>query len=427
MVDAKTILNTLSVIIDPDLKRNIVELGFVKNIKINGTTVGLDIELTTPACPIKESFRQQAEKLLLAIPGVELAVVNMTARVSDNKKKGLGLKKVNSIVAIASCKGGVGKSTSAATIACELSQQGFKVGLLDLDLYGPSIPTLFSLPKMDIIQRDEMLVPIDYQGLKLMSFGWLLGDGPAVMRGPMVSGYVGQLLTQTNWGELDYLIIDMPPGTGDIQLTLAQSIELDGAVIITTPASLAIVDVIKGILMFEKVGIPVLAVVNNMSYFMCDQCDTKHYLFGNETKSLTERFGIETVIDIPLEKSRGQSFSKYQSNTSNRHLVDSVIRAIGAQKIGREAAPSFSLGKQGLELNWKNEKMQNINYFDLRNNCRCALCVDEYSGVKMLNEATIPMDIHAVEATPLGSYALAVKWSDGHSSSIYPYQYLKTL
>ncbi len=426
MIDQQSILKALSVIIDPDFKKSIVELGFVKNIKINGTTIGLDIELTTPACPVKEHFRQQAEKILLSLPGVELAVVNMTARGHD-KKRGEGLKKVNSVVAIASCKGGVGKSTTAATVACELKAQGYKVGLLDLDLYGPSVPTLFSLPQADVMQHDQMLIPIDYQGLKLMSFGWLLGDGPAVMRGPMVSGYVSQLLTQTNWGELDYLIIDMPPGTGDIQLTMAQSIELDGAVIVTTPASLAIVDVIKGILMFEKVGIPVLAVVNNMSYFICDHCDTKHHLFGNETRSLTERFGIETIIDIPLEKKRGLSFAQYQSNDSNRHLVDNVVRAIGSQKISKEQAPKIELTPTHLLMKWTSGDEKRINYFDLRNSCRCALCVDEYTGVKLLNEAHIPHDIRALESTALGSYAVALKWSDGHSSSIYPYEYLKQL
>lgn len=426
MIDQNRILQALSVIIDPDFKKSIVELGFVKNIKINGTTVGLDIELTTPACPVKESFRQQAERILLNLPGVELAVVNMTARGQD-KKRGEGLKNVNSIIAVASCKGGVGKSTTAATVACELKNQGFKVGLLDLDLYGPSVPTLFTYPQADILQRDQMLVPVEYQGLKLMSFGWLLGDGPAVMRGPMVSGYVGQLLTSTNWGELDYLIIDMPPGTGDIQLTMAQSIQLDGAVIVTTPASLAIVDVIKGILMFEKVGIPVLAVVNNMSYFICDHCETKHYLFGNETRSLTDRFGIQTIIDIPLEKSRGQSFAHYQSSETNRHLVDNVVRAIGSQKISRSEAPKAEMTNNGLLLKWHNGEEKTLNYFDLRNNCRCALCVDEYTGEKLLQESHIPHDIHLLEATPLGSYALAMKWSDGHSSSIYPYQFLKEL
>ncbi|MEI7999605.1 MAG: Mrp/NBP35 family ATP-binding protein, partial [Candidatus Omnitrophota bacterium] len=189
-----------------------------------------------------------------------------------------GLSKVKNIIAVSSCKGGVGKSTVAAGVAKALLRQGMKVGLLDADLHGPSIPTLFNLPSVDIrLNEFKMAVPAEVEGLKLMSFGFLLGDAPAVMRGPIVANYIQQLLFQTDWGELDYLIIDMPPGTGDIQLTITQSIRLTGAVIVTTRQTLSLVDVARGILMFEKVKVPILGIVENMAFFICDACEKKHY------------------------------------------------------------------------------------------------------------------------------------------------------
>jgi len=191
------------------------------------------------------------------------------------------LSKVKHVIAISSCKGGVGKSTIACALAWELSARGFKTGLLDADIYGPSMPSLFHLQKPAIHTNEfKMITPVEYKGLKLMSFGFLLGDAPAVMRGPIVSNYIQQLVFQTDWRELDYLILDMPPGTGDVQLTITQSIKLTGAVIVTTHHGLSLVDTARGILMFEKVKVPILGVIENMAYFVAPDTGNKYYIIA---------------------------------------------------------------------------------------------------------------------------------------------------
>src|SRR3989338_8087572 len=233
MLTEDTIKKTLSKIIDPDFNKDIVSLGFVKNIKIHGDdSVSVDIELTTPACPVKEKFKQEAEEALNGIPGVKKVFVTMKSQERDLGNEIKPLKMVKSIIAVASCKGGVGKSTVAANIAVELAHRGYKTGLLDTDIFGPSVPTLFNIhnPRIPYDQQANMLHPLEVNKLKLMSFGFLIGDKPAVMRGPMVTGYIQQLFNQVYWGELEYLILDLPPGTGDIQLTITQLLKLSGAV-----------------------------------------------------------------------------------------------------------------------------------------------------------------------------------------------------
>jgi len=421
------ILKELSRIIDPDLGKDIVSLGFIKNLEIQGGNVKFAIELTTPACPVKNVFKAHAEEYVSAIDGVEKVQVTMTAQESKRKNDDNGLKGVKSIIAVASAKGGVGKSTVSATIASELNRQGYKVGLLDVDLFGPSLPTLFNMHKPEVFQREKWILPVEKDGLKLMSFGFLLGDAPAIMRGPMVSGYLQQVLLQVDWGELDYLIIDMPPGTGDIQLTLSQTIQVDGAVVVTTRANLSLVDVAKGIMMFEKVGVPMLGMVENMSYFICDNCDKEHDIFGHSGADLQDRFGLETLVRIPIEPQRGQHFENYTENKVNAELVDKMVRALGKVSEQKITPPQVQQKGDTVEFHWEDGRQWGLKAHDLRNSCRCALCVDEYSGEKLLKEEEIPADISVVESTPLGNYALAIKWSDGHSSSIFPYRQLENL
>src|SRR5665213_1019580 len=226
------------------------------------------------------------------------------------------LSKVKHVIAISSCKGGVGKSTVACALALELARRGFKTGLLDADIYGPSLPSLFQLRDAKVKSNEfKLLTPIEHNGLKLMSFGFLLGDAPAVMRGPIVTRYIQQLLLQTDWGELDYLIIDMPPGTGDIQLTITQSIKLTGAVIITTHHSLSLVDTARGILMFEKVKVPILGVIENMAYFLAPDTGKKYYIFGEQKAgALSTRFGVKTLAEVPITEQLSGDMRAYQSN-----------------------------------------------------------------------------------------------------------------
>ncbi|MBI5150591.1 MAG: P-loop NTPase [Candidatus Omnitrophica bacterium] len=340
------------------------------------------------------------------------------------------LEDVQTIVAVSSCKGGVGKSTVAACIAQNLAGRGLKVGLLDADLYGPSVPALFDLRNAAVsVDERRQLVPLEHDGLKIMSFGFLLGDSPAVMRGPMVTNYIQQILHRTAWGHLDYLLIDMPPGTGDVQLTVTQSARLNGAVIVTTPQTLSLIDVARGILMFEKVSVPILGVVENMSYFICPDCSAKHTIFGSHaSKSLQERFGVEILATWPLSDKFIHSVSpELSKDPLVRETVDKVLAAL--DKIGREqrVIPKVEFDQDYVTLTWSDGTQTRVANRDLRLSCGCALCVDERTGKPLLKEKSIRADIAPREITPLGNYAVGITWNDRHSSGIYPYKNIKEI
>jgi ATP-binding protein involved in chromosome partitioning len=274
----------------------------------------------------------------------------------------------------------------------------------------------------------KQLIPLDVGRLKVMSFGFLLGDAPAVMRGPMVSRYIQQLLHFTDWGELEYLFIDMPPGTGDMQLTLTQSARLNGAVIVTTRHTLSLVDVARGILMFEKVDVPILGVIENMSYFLCDGCGKKHYIFGgDENNTLTERFGIPLLAELPILPELLGNFNKASQNELIQEAVDKVIRALGKSTIEQKSLPKIQFDEKAITLTWPEGEEVTVNNRDLRMSCRCALCVDELTGRKLFKNKDIRPDIAPLEVTPLGNYAIGVTWNDGHSSGIYPYKNIREL
>tara|TARA_B100000315_G_scaffold258943_1_gene312871 strand:+ start:1423 stop:2742 length:1320 start_codon:yes stop_codon:yes gene_type:complete len=433
-INEKTILDSLRHIIDPDLDKDIVSLGFVKNIAIDGENISFDIELTTPACPIKDEFQSKAKGAVLKLAGVKNVKINMTSVKKkssfDTLQENSTLKDVKTIIAISSCKGGVGKSTIAAHIALEVANRGFKVGLLDTDIFGPSIPTLFDIGNDEKVyaNEDKQIIPIEKYSLKIMSFGLVLGDGPAVLRGPLVNQYLMQILHNTAWGELDYLFIDMPPGTGDIQLTLTQSVQLDGAVVITTRQSLSLVDVSRGILMFENVKVPMLGIVENMSYFACEQCGTKNNIFGeSKTRSLGERFGLDALAEIPIQKEFNAKISEYKKNQYFSQAADKVIMAVGKLSLLEDKLPQVNFDKNSVNLKWSDGRKTAIDNRTLRLACECARCVDELSGEKTLKESEVNSDMAATEVTPLGNYAIGIKWNDGHLSSIYSYDKLKKL
>ncbi len=430
-VTEKEILARLSQIVDPDFQKDIVSLGFVKNIVIDGPTVSFDIQITTPACPVKEQFQREAQQLVGALPGVERVfakiVTPSTSRQTQATKSGLA--EVDSIIAVASGKGGVGKSTVAAALAKELSQRGYRVGLLDTDIFGPSIPTLFDLHQEELEGAgDNMIKPIEADGLKVMSFGFWLGESPAIMRGPMVSNYIQQFLHQVAWGKLDYLFLDLPPGTGDVQLTITQSIKLSGAVIVTTPQALSLADVGKGILMFNRVNVPVLGVIENMAYFVCDNCGTRHLVFGEGgAQSLSRRFGISVLAQLPLAPlDYGITFNQHIANPAVAAAVDEVIRSLGKFIHGVEQ-PEVQFDEKTVTVNWADGTRLAVTNRELRASCQCAVCVNEFSGEQMLDVETIPPDIHAKTVDPVGNYALAIEWSDGHATGFFPYSRLREL
>lgn len=431
MVTEDQVLDAMRHIVDPDLGKDIVSLGFIKDLRIQGGDVSFTVELTTPACPVKEQFQQECENAVRVLPGVTAVNVRMGA-MQPKKQPGLGintLHRVDTVLAVSSCKGGVGKSTIAAQLARQMQREGLRVGLLDTDIYGPSLPTLFNIRNPQLMMRNNMLIPLDASGLKLMSVGFVMGDSPAVMRGPMVSGYVQQILQQTDWGDLDYLIIDMPPGTGDIQLTLVQQAALDGAIIVTTPHSLSLVDVARGILMFEKVNVPVLGIVENMAYFVCDNCDKKHYLFGHSAHALKDRFGLETLAEFPMVDTISD-LSAPEAGASLepvRLLAENLHRTVGKRRIEREQLPTVTAEPGRIRVQWPDGSVDLLNNRDVRAACQCAACVEEYTGEQLLDPNTIPADIQAKSITPLGNYAVSIAWSDGHASGIFTWDRLKEI
>lgn len=431
MVTDAQVLDSMRGIIDPDLGKDIVSLGFIKELKINDGEVAFILELTTPACPVKEQFVLDCEAAVGGIDGVTSVKVELSA-MQPKKQPNLAvstLTKVDAVIAVSSCKGGVGKSTIAAQLARSMQREGLRVGLLDTDIYGPSVPTLFNMHRPELMMRDNMLIPLDVDGLKVMSVGFVLGDSPAVMRGPMVSGYCQQILNQTDWGDLDYLIIDMPPGTGDIQLTLVQQAALDGAIIVTTPHSLSLVDVARGILMFEKVNVPVLGIVENMSYFVCDNCDKKHYIFGNNSQALKDRFGLDTLAEFPII----QGLSDMGSPDAGADLepvktmTDNVHRAVGKRRAQQEELPVVAPEPGFVVVNWPDGKVDRLPNKNVRIACQCASCIHEYTGEQLLDPASISPTIQAVQIDVLGNYAVSIAWDDGHSSGIFTWDRLKEI
>lgn len=307
-VTPEQILDALRPIVDPDFRKSIVDLGFVKNIAIDGSRVSFSIELTTPACPIKAEFEQSARENVEALEGVTEAAVTMTSQERPapgavNPERKDILPGVWNVIAVASGKGGVGKSTTAVNLALCLQAAGGRVGLMDCDVYGPSLPLLTGVKARPTTQGKK-IIPLEGQGLKLMSIGFFTDDdSPVIWRGPMVHGLIKQFLTDVDWGELDYLVLDLPPGTGDAALTLTQLAPISGAIIVTTANELSLIDARKGLQMFTKVDVPLLGIVENMSYFVPpDLPDRKYYIFGQGGgKRTAEELAVDFLGEIPID------------------------------------------------------------------------------------------------------------------------------
>ncbi len=303
------ILTALSTVEDPDLKRDLVTLNMIRDLEVSSGKVSFTVVLTTPACPLKEMIRQNCEIAVRKVIGDDTLDITMTSSVTTLRNNAPLLPGVKNIVAIASGKGGVGKSTVTSNLAVALAKSGARVGLIDADIYGPSIPTMFNCeseqPHVKQVNGKNILIPIEQYGVKLMSIGFLAPpDSAVVWRGPMASSALKQFFGDADWGELDYLLIDLPPGTSDIHLTLVQTVPVTGAVIVTTPQKVALADATKGLAMFKQpqINVPVLGIIENMAYFTPKELpDNKYYIFGKDGgKNLSEKYDVPLLGQIPL-------------------------------------------------------------------------------------------------------------------------------
>jgi len=292
-------------VVDPNTGKDFFATKSARNVTVENGTVSLDIELGYPAKTQIEPIRKMVSARLRAIPGVDAVKVNVASRiVSHAVQRGVKLiPGVKNIVAVASGKGGVGKSTTAVNLALALAAEGARVGVLDADIYGPSQPMMLGITGRPESRDGKSLEPMTGHGLQAISIGFLIDvDTPMVWRGPMVTQALEQLLTQTHWQDVDYLVVDMPPGTGDIQLTLAQKVPVTGAIIVTTPQDIALIDARKGLKMFEKVGIPILGIVENMSTHICSNCGHEEHIFGaGGAERMAKEYGIELLGSLPLD------------------------------------------------------------------------------------------------------------------------------
>ena len=303
-ITEQLVLDALSQIKDPDLHKDIVTLGFIKDLKIDGGVVSFRIVLTTPACPVKAEMESAARDFVGALPGVTAVAVTMDAEVPRGRGIGdkIAIEGVRNIIAVSSGKGGVGKSTVAVNLAVSLALDGARVGVMDMDVYGPNVPIMLGVsearPEIDV----NKLIPVEAYGVKLISMALLQpGDKPMIVRGPILHGLVKQFLTDVKWGELDYLIVDMPPGTGDVQLSLAQLVPVQGAVLVTTPQDVAVADVRRALRMFETVAIPILGIIENMSYFIAPDTGTRYNIFGEGGGAkLAEMYHVPLLGTVPL-------------------------------------------------------------------------------------------------------------------------------
>ncbi|KAJ1611398.1 MRP like MinD-like ATPase [Cryptosporidium canis] len=490
------ILSSLKKVIDPDLNKDIVSCGFVKdlNIDLKSFKVSFTLELTTPICPLKSFFERSCVEIIknereyVKEVNISFAFRPVKKIESISKEKmHTNLKNVSNIIAISSCKGGVGKSTIAVNIAFSLNRLGAKVGLVDCDLYGPNLEQLVPLESNTVYykksndteeleinvtkrglskrkgmnipndQSREGFVPLVYKGVQLISYSYLTNSTrgnnvskvSSIIRGPIAGSIATQLITGTLWDDLDYLVLDLPPGTGDIPLTIAQTIEIDGAIIITTPQDLSIADVERGIHLFNKLSIPILTVVENMSYFICDGCDKKHEIFSKGDFSLiTEKYGLECNFIFPLFPNLSKCIFSSNSNdtdfpyinvadTNDRvyieflKLSEYIVRKLSKNRYS-DNKPKFEfdnnkkLAHFQIPQDIKDVPAQvnaiinsptscSASYDDIRKLCRCAIC---YGPGRTLTNMPGLSTLSIDQLETMGSYAISIVWSDGHNSII---------
>ena len=414
---------------DPDLGRDIVALGFVQDLRIDGESVSFAIELTTPACPVREQMREDARRAVLSLPGVTSVGVEMTSRVrgAQSEQKDELIPLVKNVVPVASGKGGVGKSTVSANLAIVLARLGARVGLMDADVYGPCIPAIMGAATAPAALNGT-IVPVLRYGVKIVSIGFFVPKGEAtIWRGPMLAKLIDKFLAGVEWGELDYLLVDLPPGTGDVQLSLCQRIPLTGAAIVSTPQDLAFNVAEKAISMFTTLRTPVLGLVENMSGFECRHCGQREEIFGSGgARRFAAASGIPFLGEIPL------STDIRTTSDAGSPIVQSMPGSASARAFGRVAenlaaqVSTLSMGgvstdrpeiaeitqpsENEVRILWKDGHESGYSGYALRVGCRCALCIDEIAGNTRLREESISSDVRPLSIDPVGRYAVRFHW-----------------
>ena len=339
MPTEETILEVLKNVQDPELHRDVISLGMIKDLKISGDTVSLTLVLTTPACPVREKFETDVRTAIARIPGVAKVNLSTGAKVMATRPfEQQGMPGVRNVIAVASGKGGVGKTTVSVNVAVALAQQGARVGLMDADIYGPNVPLMMGLHTLPPM-KEQKIVPAENFGVKVMSMGFLIKPDDAVIwRGPMLHGVVNKFLKEVLWEDLDYLVVDLPPGTGDVQLSLSQAIPLTGALVVTTPQDVALQDVRRCVSMFEKVKVPILGVIENMSSFQCPHCGKSSDIFdkgggARAAESLKVPFlgAIPLITDVRVGSDTGHPIVLTQPDSPAGRALIEAAQKLAAQ------------------------------------------------------------------------------------------------
>lgn len=354
IITNEQVLNALRNVEDPDLKKDLVTLNMIKDVKIEDKNISFTLELTTPACPLKDMLKNACLNAIKYFVAKDAVVnINITSRVTKPMDS-TQLNNISNIILVSSGKGGVGKSTVASNLAISLAADGAKVGLIDADIYGPSVPMMFGLTGAKPAARETpegktLILPIEKYGIKLLSLGFFADpDQPVPWRGPMASNAVKQLFNDADWGELDYLIVDLPPGTGDIHITITQSFPIAGAVIVTTPQQVALADTRKGLAMFKmpSINIPVLGVVENMAFFTPEELpDNKYYIFGRDGgKALATAFDVPFLGEIPIVQSITEGGDRGVPVALDKESVLAAVFSEIAGKVAQQVAINNAKG-----------------------------------------------------------------------------------
>jgi ATP-binding protein involved in chromosome partitioning len=339
-VSKEQVLEQLRTVLDPEVHKDIVTLNMIKGVEVNGSRVRVHVELTTPACPLKEQIKGDVERAVRRLPGVEQVELEWSAQVRSSRPASQVLPQVKNVVAVGAGKGGVGKSTAAVMLAYGLHRSGAAVGLMDSDVYGPSIPTMVGIEGEKPTVSGNMIVPPVAGGVKIMSIGFMVDrDKPLIWRGPMAHGVIKQFLEQVDWGELDYLIVDLPPGTGDVPLTLAQQIPMTGAVVICTPQDVALMDARRAVRMYEQLNVPCLGIIENMSYYLCPKCGHRDELFDHGgAEAAAKDLGVPFLGEIPLNakiRIHGDGGSPEKLFTDTPDYVHEAIQRVVSNTAGQ--------------------------------------------------------------------------------------------